>query len=153
MIFKTFRCESIEYAPGDSRRYLAADVHLSCDSEEYATTRGIALVMVAVWPIGTPLLYALLLWISRDALLTRKPTQLSRAIAFLSDDCISAVIRTAAVCSCRRLSFVRIPVRTDDAMGYGTFWWEPLEMFRKLIVTGFVLVPPLELEVFAFASD
>jgi hypothetical protein len=95
MIFKTFRCESIEYAPGDLRRYLAADVHLSCDSKEYATTRGIALVMVAVWPIGTPLLYALLLYISRDALLTRKPTQLSRAIAFLSDDCISAEIRPA----------------------------------------------------------
>jgi hypothetical protein len=59
-------------------------------------------------------LYAMLLFMSRDALHTGINTPLSRAIAFLSDD--------------------------YDAMGQGAFWWEPLEMFRKLFLTGFVLL-------------
>eukprot|EP00966_Prymnesium_polylepis_P322757 7378997-Prymnesium_polylepis.1 len=33
-----------------------------------------------------PLLYAALLWASRDALLSGRPTRLSHAIAFLADD-------------------------------------------------------------------
>ena len=60
------------------------------------------------------MLYAVLLFMSRDALQNGTITPLSRAIAFLSDD--------------------------YDAMGQGTFWWEPLEMFRKLFLTGFVLL-------------
>ena len=114
VIFKTFLCDAIEYAPGDTRRYLSSDLEISCASDDYKTTQQIAIVMILVWPVGIPVLYALLLWASRDALITGNATPLSRAVAFLSDD--------------------------YDAMGYGTFWWEPLEMFRKLFLTGFVLV-------------
>ena len=42
--------------------------------------------MLALWPVGIPLLYAVLLWASRKALRTGVPTSLSRATAFLSGD-------------------------------------------------------------------
>eukprot|EP00966_Prymnesium_polylepis_P020056 462144-Prymnesium_polylepis.1 len=70
--------------------------------------------MIGLWPIGVPLLYFVLLWQSRDALRTETPTPLSRAIEFLSED--------------------------YQAIDHGMFWWEPLEMFRKLILTGWVLL-------------
>ena len=60
---------------------------------------------------SVPLLYALLLWASRDALRSGIPTSLSRATAFLSDDYSATA-----------------------------FWWEPLEMCRKLVLTGGVLI-------------
>ena len=84
-----------------------ADLRLDCDSTEYAETKNIAQIMIVVWPIGTPLMYLLLLWMNRHAIRTGKPTPMRRAISFLSDD------------------------YTKNA-----FWWEPLEMCRKLAVTG-----------------
>eukprot|EP00966_Prymnesium_polylepis_P331198 7386769-Prymnesium_polylepis.1 len=67
--------------------------------------------MLAVWPVGIPLLYAWLLWLSRRAIHNRVPTPLSRATAFLWGDCEVSI-----------------------------FWWEPLEMCRKLTMTGWVLM-------------
>ena len=73
-----------------------------------------------------PILYAALLWASRDALLSGRPTRLSRAIAFLADD--------------------------YRPTGAG-FWWELIEMNRKLVLTGWVLVSPLGFESQSFAHD
>ena len=121
LIFKAFLCDPIEYASSESatstRRYLHDDLDQRCDSDvqeqaydtEYARTRSLATTMVFAWPVGIPVAYALLLWASRKALLTGTETSLSRAIAFLTDD--------------------------YDALGRGTFWWEPLEMCRKLTLT------------------
>jgi len=104
-------CERIEYGNSETRRYLASDLALSCDSDEYKTAYNVALVMLFVWPVGIPLLYAILLWASRHALRKGIDTSLSRATAFLSD---------------------------DYDYGYWTplAWWKPLEMCRKLTLTG-----------------
>jgi hypothetical protein len=66
--------------------------------------------MSVLWPIGTPLLYGVLLWRARHAIRLRTPTTLSRATMFLWDD-----------------------YKTNS------FWWEPLEMCRKLTLVGWVL--------------
>eukprot|EP00966_Prymnesium_polylepis_P026961 623625-Prymnesium_polylepis.1 len=71
-------------------------------------------MLIAVWPIGVPIVYAVLLWASKDALMTNRPTPLSHAIGFLSND--------------------------YQAVGKGCIWWEPLEMMRKLALTGWVLL-------------
>jgi len=110
-IFRTFLCETFEYDEDTSRRYLYADLTLSCDSDKYQETKATAFVMLALWPVGIPVLYAGLLWESRDAFRTGVPTSLSRATAFLSGDYEAA-----------------------------TFWWELLEMCRKLTLTGWVLL-------------
>ena len=105
-IFKTFLCESIEHSTNDIRRVLSADLSLSCNSDEYGKTRATAVAMLFVWPVGIPLLYAVLLWASRDAILSGSSSRLSRATSFLWAD------------------------YTDSA-----FWWEPLEMCRKLALS------------------
>eukprot|EP00966_Prymnesium_polylepis_P003892 89040-Prymnesium_polylepis.4 len=110
-IFETFLCDPLEYdeVSAKSNRFLHDDLYISCDSEEYQTARTTALAMLVVWPVGTPLLYIALLWASSGALQAGSPTPLSRATAFLSDD-----------------------------YNPSEFWWEPLEMCRKLALT----VPP-----------
>jgi hypothetical protein len=89
----------------------AADLQISldtsCDSDEYKATRKEALLMLAIWPVGTPVVYAMLLFASRKAIFTDIPTPLSRATHFLSAD------------------------YKPEA-----YLWEPMEMCRKLTLTG-----------------
>ena len=113
-IFKTFLCASFRYSGDDdegSRRYLYADLSISCDGDEYEEMRTTAFVMMACWPIGVPILYMVLLVASRRAIRSGVPTPLSRAVAFMTND----YERSA-------------------------FFWEPIEMCRKLTLTGFVLL-------------
>eukprot|EP00966_Prymnesium_polylepis_P101285 2345913-Prymnesium_polylepis.1 len=55
-IFKAFSCIQFEYDSGAGnsgvRRYLQADLSLSCDSSEYDTVELTALIMTVVWPVG-----------------------------------------------------------------------------------------------------
>ena len=110
-IFRTFLCEPIEYSEGEMRRYLKADLHMSCDSADYEATRTVAFPFIAMWPVGIPVLYATLLLASRKALVKGIPTPLSQATAFLSGD-----------------------------YSEFAFWWEPLEMCRKLVLCGWILL-------------
>ncbi|KAL1525655.1 hypothetical protein AB1Y20_020505 [Prymnesium parvum] len=111
-VFKSFLCEAFHVSdtPVETVRFMAVDPSSSCDSDDYRTTQQVAFVAVLVWPIGVPLLYAVLLWHSRRAIKSGVPTTLSRATRFLSAD-----YKPFA------------------------FWWEPLEMCRKLALTGWVL--------------
>jgi len=109
-IFRAFLCETFEFDEGTSRRYLYADLTLSCDSDEYESTKATAFVMLAVWPVGVPMLYGVLLWASRESIRRGELTQLNLATRYMWGDYEAA-----------------------------TFWWEPLEMCRKLTLTGWVL--------------
>merc|ERR1719502_1680193 len=62
-----------------------------------------------LWPIGVQLLYVVLLWRVRRPLLNRTPTALTRATAFLHRD--------------YKPEF---------------FYWEAIELARRLILTGWV---------------
>eukprot|EP00966_Prymnesium_polylepis_P114550 2646874-Prymnesium_polylepis.1 len=62
--------------------------------------------MIILWPVGTPVLYAVLLWASRSAHETGITTPLSRVRTLLSGD------------------------YTDM-----WFWWDIAEMTRKLVLT------------------
>jgi len=112
-IFKTFLCTPFEYnaADGQFRRYLRDDLTMDCDSDDYAKLRVLGFIMLAIWPVGVPLVYAVLLLKSGDAIRSGVSTPLSRSTEFLSGD------------------------YTKSA-----FWWEPIEMYRKLILTGAVLL-------------
>eukprot|EP00966_Prymnesium_polylepis_P108484 2511345-Prymnesium_polylepis.1 len=110
-IFRTFLCEPIKYSEGEVRRYLKADLTLSCDAADYEEARNSAFMFIAVWPVGIPLLYAVLLWANRRELVKDNPTLLTQATAFL----------------------------WGDYKG-NAFYFEPLEMCRKLILVGWVLV-------------
>jgi hypothetical protein len=112
-IFRTFLCDSFEYDgdTGEARRYLRADLTVSCESADYSATRRTAMGLLVLWPIGVPAMYALLIRASREALLKDISTPIGEATAFLSAD------------------------YTIEA-----YWWEPVEMLRKLVLTGWVLL-------------
>jgi hypothetical protein len=118
-IFKTFLCDpfEVETDPSVTRRYLHDDLALSCDSDEYQTTRLIAFFLIVVWPLGVPVMYAVLLWKARDAIVSGSSTPLSQAASFLWADYESFA-----------------------------FFWEPMEMCRKLALTGGVLIIGEEFE-------
>jgi len=56
-IFRCFACDSLP----DRSRHLHADYSIDCDSAAYRGTRAYALVMFFVYPLGTPLLFYILL--------------------------------------------------------------------------------------------
>jgi hypothetical protein len=95
-IFNTFLCDPIEYdnANGEVRRYQHYDLALGCDSGEYTSMYYNALVLVIICPVGVPLLYAALLYLSRDALLTGISTRLSQTTMFLWGDCDAVAPQT-----------------------------------------------------------
>ena len=91
---------------------------------------------------GIPLSYFMLLWASRDALIAGKTTSLSQATAFLSADCTATALEPVIQpmhALCTGFSFA-----SPDA-GL-TFWWEPLEMCRKVALNGWVMLIPEEFE-------
>eukprot|EP00966_Prymnesium_polylepis_P182805 4235588-Prymnesium_polylepis.3 len=116
-----------------TRWYLHGDLEIDCDSNEYAEMLRVAYAFVIVWPVGgsstgtqtsglslsggltavsnlavtVPLLYGSLLFMSRHALRRGISTPLTRATSFLTGD-----------------------------YKPNAFWWEPLEMCRKLTLTG-----------------
>ena len=108
---KTFLCVPVQYDRTSIRRYLYNDLAIQCDTDEYFATRGTALIMLVIWPVGVPVLYALLLWAVRKSVVSHIPSPLSRGTLFLVGDYDSS-----------------------------KFWWEPLEMIRKLVLTGGVLL-------------
>jgi len=88
--------------------YLAADYEMHCDSRTYARTRAIAWIAIIIYAIGIPCSYAVLLYHARKALLLDKPTELSRALGFICREYRPSV-----------------------------FWWEVVELSRKLLLVGF----------------
>ena len=120
-------------------------VPADCDGSRYSLAFNTAIVMLFVWPCGIPVMYLLLLLACRDAIRNHTPTPLMRATSFLSGDCVSlrldppisglgcslAVAHTFLL-SPTQSSQGRRPLLTDKK---SMFWWEPLEMCRKLALT------------------
>ena len=57
-VFQTFACESLD----DGNEYLRADYQLLCSSAKHRLFQVYAVVMVIVYPVGTPVLYSVLLF-------------------------------------------------------------------------------------------
>ena len=62
-VFQTFMCDEME----DGRSFLRVDYSIQCYEEAHARMVAYALIMM-IYPFGTPLLYALLLYARRDQL-------------------------------------------------------------------------------------
>ena len=121
-IFSVFPCDTFGYrdeitandgidGAAVTRRFLAADLSVECDSEEHNQLRSLAVWLIVLWPVGVPLFFATLLWKARQA---RQPApRLWRATTFLHGE-----------------------------FRVGMSWWELLELMRKLVLTGFVVILP-----------
>ena len=87
----------------DGTRFLRADYSLACYGTEYGRVVSLGWVAIALYPIGVPLLYLALLLSARKAILTETPTELSRSLTFLHQDYAPSM-----------------------------FWWELVEIFKKV---------------------
>ena len=66
MLFQTFACEHLE----DERFYLRADYRIECDSTKPEKLQVYAVIMIVIYTLGIPALYALLLFKNREILKT-----------------------------------------------------------------------------------
>ena len=116
LAFRAFDC--VEFDSGES--YMAADMAVMCTdasgavTAEYASVQRLTVVAILCYPIAVPLAYVLLLLRARRAIVSRHPSGLSRALAFL---------------------------HRDYAPRY--FYWQVLEEAKKLALVGFAsLISP-----------
>jgi hypothetical protein len=65
VVFQTFACDTFE---DTKQSWLRADYSISCNTDKHTAYKVYAAVMIAVYPIGIPVLYAVLLWRHRHSL-------------------------------------------------------------------------------------
>lgn len=128
-LFATFDCErfSMDDQAESVHYYLASDTSVRCSSSGYSDTyyesaRLISLVFIAMWPFGMPLATLLLMLKVRGALRMKRATFWTRALGFLHREYRA-----------------------------GCYWWEVVEIARRLALTGVVLlIFPAEVETLRF---
>ena len=96
--------------------YLLADKSVQCGSSDHEKMKFLAILLVLVWPVGMLLLFAFLLFYNRNELKAGEARHTSaRATRFLT--------------SGYRARF---------------FYWEVIEVLRRLLVSGWVVLIPYE---------
>ncbi|EOD36875.1 hypothetical protein EMIHUDRAFT_201153 [Emiliania huxleyi CCMP1516] len=119
-VFSAFHCRRfVVNTDMDTREFLRASLDIECPgdgreaSPEYHELQGLAWALIVLWPIGSLLGLAALFLSIRGAVMHRKPNKWSRAAGLLTRDF--------------KAEF---------------YWWEWLELVRRLLLTGFVLAIP-----------
>ena len=91
------------------------DASVECYTEDHESITDLAIVFIVLWPVGSLVLFTSLLVACYKPLKAKSPNALTRATAFLH--------------------------REYEKTWY---WWEAVELARKLVLTGFVLLIPEE---------
>ena len=91
------------------------DASVECYTEDHKSITDLAIGFIVLWPVGSLVLFTALLFACHKPLQAKTPTALTRATAFLHRE--------------YKTTF---------------YWWEALELARKLVLTGFVLLIPEE---------
>lgn len=80
-VFQTFACEHLD----DGREYLRVDYRIECDSSKHRLFQVYAGIMILVYPVGIPLVYAFLLYKNRRVLRNKVERQTSPQVQPISD--------------------------------------------------------------------
>ena len=117
-IFASWSCVEYEEdsAAGTRVSYLRTDVRVRCTgdgytSDEHEDIKALAAVLLVLWPVGIPLLFLALLRAVRKVIAAHTMSPLSLATNFLHSE-----------------------------YQVHAFWFEPVTLLRRLIITGFVVV-------------
>ena len=108
--FEAFSCHVFDEGAGS---WLVADVSVSCGTLEHASIKRTAWIAIALYPLGLFVINALLLLTARSAIVSKKPTRLSRALGFLFREYTPAM-----------------------------FFWELMEMARRFLLVGMFVIWP-----------
>ena len=131
-IFGCFQCDHFD----DGSNLLAVDYSLSCEDSMYTAMVIYASIMVLIWPIGGPLLFACTLYPRRKDLsgdtLTASRLAASRPEA-LEEEIIEGRDLDASLNGIRVLF---------DSYRPTTWFWEVVVMMRRLVLTGAIVVLP-----------
>ena len=108
-------CDSYYTDPDltEQRAFLQMDLTIECGTESHDKIRDLSWVLFALWPIFFPVLYALLLVACRKAIQSGQPIESGSLPAWT----------------------YFLWREYDPAY----FWWEPLDVLRKLALSSFVL--------------
>ena len=115
-IFSTWVCEQYEVSPGKMISFLVKDLSVECYSEKHYTTVAVALAMLLLWPVGMLALFGGVLFYNRKDLRAGEPR----------NTCAKAA------------SFLTSGYRNEY------FYWETVELGRRLLVSGWVLLIPTQ---------
>ena len=124
-IFSAWGCDlyDVDSDAKLTQSFLREDPSLVCAvngeaTDEHTSIRNLAFFFVAIWPIGLPMCYLLLLLACRTSLLEKRTTPLVLATETLHEEYTPAC-----------------------------FWWELLPLLQRLTLTGFLLLIPEEAEL------
>lgn len=132
--FQAFNCESFD----DGRSYLRADYSLVCtdengrDTQAYTQLKIVASLTIIIFPIGVPVLYALLLYASHYRL---KPGagEVTDASCFVWQ--LLQAVGDRVNADRHTLDFLTANYRRHY------FWWELPETAKKLLLASFFALP------------
>lgn len=122
-VFECYACDKFRDV-GVS--YLRADYSISCDTHTHALYTVYAGLMIAIYPIGIPLLYGILLW-KQHRFVAKSRSEREDRVSFR----IQATVE--------RGSFLQTTRFLWEAYKDKWFWWEIVECFRRLSLTGFMV--------------
>lgn len=159
-VFATFPCVGLD----DGTSFLRADPSIDCASPTHHVMVGYAALMLLVYPIGTPLLYAFLMWRHRNLLMRlsraevlanmRAETKRLRSIDADGDDTSLRMSwsRRSRISLSETVQDVQDKVKTELPAFFGKllgpyelrcFWFEIFECIRKVLLVGIpVFMPP-----------
>ncbi|EOD41030.1 hypothetical protein EMIHUDRAFT_108214 [Emiliania huxleyi CCMP1516] len=116
-IFRAWSCKAYTISPPDSPleqvSYMRLDASVECYTEDHESIADLAIGLIALWPAGSLILFTSLLVACYKPLQAKRPNALTRATGFLHREYKKKC-----------------------------YWWEVVELARKLVLTGFVLLIP-----------
>jgi hypothetical protein len=120
-IFAAWGCDQyqLDTDAGTERSFLQEDLRIVCRDSEHGSSAmhekitNYALMFIAIWPVGLPCSYALLLFRCRTAIRQRRETALARATRFLHRE-----------------------------YNPEFYFWEVLPLMQRLIISGWLLLIP-----------
>ena len=89
-VIQTFRCRGFD--DGTDDEYLVASLSFRCGTPTHELARAYAGVMVAMYPIGVPLMYFVLLWRKRERIKNGKERDDDAGIKHLGILCVAAPV-------------------------------------------------------------
>jgi hypothetical protein len=119
--FMSWSCDTIRYSSNETHLYLFADHSVRCSdhndggfvSSEHDGITTVSWIYVILWPLGVEVLFIALLYLARHEITTGRHGVLEGATSVLHREYKRTV-----------------------------FWWEAMELFRRTLLTGLLLLIP-----------
>ncbi|KAG5179621.1 hypothetical protein JKP88DRAFT_326159 [Tribonema minus] len=143
----TFACDDVA---GTGKSYLRADYAVECGTPQHYRYSLFSMLMIAVYPIGIPALYAVMLWRHRADFAARRArcrggdgggsSGLTAGLSVRYDSEQQQVAPAAEPRALRALAPAHLELSSTEFLWRPYrpeyYYWEVLECFRRLLLTG-----------------